>query len=491
MKRHEPFRSMICRERGHVLLAALTLIFILSLLGMSAFYLAGQDVPGITAMREESAAQHLAEAAAELVMSWFHDAATTPPSIAGLLVKRQGDLISGPSFFDTDGRSQFIGTSERPDVLLDAASTADDRLLNGSPSGFSGPLRGLGRVEKMKIFAPLQPGLLGTLEVTASTAGRRPLVRTIRLQLGALNIPAVRAAVQVGQGLGTARLGEESPVLAHWGDVRVMGDLSLNKVDDLVVKSGSAPVTGQSYEVMGRLEDRWVDYRIGGEVFLVSPPLSGSPVFPANVHLRQLPTPGIRLDQWDYGMLKQAALRHGRYYRLDRAGRLHALGAPDSDPGLSSSEVLASSAVGQSRGLVFIDTLDGEAPRADNLGTLVIEDDYVEALLVVQGHVLFKSSGAGRSVPVLSPPPEGMEGLASRIPVTLPGVHVNGLLYVAGTVTLERSVRVYGAVTTSGTVIANRAGVLMEVWYNADLGKGLFRGLPVVYRAPGMWQLRY
>jgi hypothetical protein len=31
----------------------------------------------------------------------------------------------------------------------------------------------------------------------------------------------------------------------------------------------------------------------------------------------------------------------------------------------------------------------------------------------------------------------------------------------------------------------------MEIWYNADLGKGLFRGLPVVYRVPGTWQMRY
>ena len=492
MRYQQTIRSAGSYDQGHVLMAALMLIIILYLLGMTTLFLAGQDMPGITAMREESNAQQLADAASELTMSWFHDSTTTPASIAGLLEKRQGDIVGGPSFFDAAGRSQFVGTAERPDILLDAANSGDDRLLNNPPSGFSGQLLGLGRLEKMKIYAPVQPGLLGTLEVTASTIGRRPVTRTARLQFGALNIPEVRAAVQTGQELGVLRPGGESPVLAHWGDVRVMGDLSVDRPEDLVIKDSGAPVTGQSYELMRRLEDRWTDYWIGGNVSLLSPPSStSSPVLPLNVHVRQQPTPGVRLDRWDYDLLKRTALRHGSYYRLDRAGRLHALGAPDSDPGLSPSEVLASPAVGQSRGLLFIDTLDGESPRTDNLGTLVVEADYVEALLVVQGHVLIKPSGAGRSVPVLSPSPEGSYALGSRIPVTLSGIHFNGLLYAAGTVTLERSVRVYGAVMTTATVVASSPGSLMEVWYNADLGKGLFRGLPVVYRAPGTWHIKY
>ena len=491
MRHQQALRLLSPNNQGHVLMAALILIIILSLLGMTALYLASQDVPGITAMREEGIAQQLADAAADLIITWFHDSTMTPASVADLLAKRQGDIVNGPSFFDGSGRSQFVGTAERPDILLDAVNSADDRLLNSPPSGFTGPLLGLGRLEKMKVYGPLQPGLLSTLEVTASTIGRKPLARTIRLQLGALNIPAVRAAVQTGQGLGALRPGGESPVLVHWGDLRVMGDLWVNQPEDVVLKDSSAPVTGQSYELMKRLEDRWTDYWIGGDVSLLSPPLSGTAVFPPNMHVLQQPTPGVRLDQWDYDLLKRTALRHGSYYRLDRLGRLHPPGAPDADPGLLPSEVLSSPAVGHSQGLVFIDTVDGEAPRSDNLGTLVVDADYVEALLVVQGHVLFKSSGTGRSVPVLSPSPEGSYALGSRVPVTLSGIHFNGLLYAAGAVRLERAVRVYGAVMTADTVVASSAGLLMEVWYNADYGKGLFRGLPIVCRAPGTWQIKY
>jgi hypothetical protein len=207
--------------------------------------------------------------------------------------------------------------------------------------------------------------------------------------------------------------------------------------------------------------------------------------------MHQQPTPGVRLDHWDYDLLKKTAQRHGIYYRLDRDGRLHHLGSAESDPGLSSADALASSAVGRSHGLVFIDTIDGEAPRADNLGTLILDTEYIEALLVVQGHVMLKPSGAGRTLPVLSPAPEATSSLSSRIPVTLSGIHLNGLLYAAGAITVERETRMYGALITAGTVATGSSAPLLEVWYNPDFGKGFFRGLPVVYRAPGTWQVKY
>jgi hypothetical protein len=491
MRKPDESESHLCEVHGHVLMASLTLILILSVLSLTALYLADQNMPGISAMREESTALQLTDAATELVMGWFHDSTSTPSALAGLLMKRQDDPVNGPSFFDAAGRSQFIGDSDRPDVLLDAANLSDDQLLNTPPSGFSGPVLGLGRLRKLKVYGPSQPGLLGTLEVTASTVGRRPVARTILVQLGALNMPAVRAAVQTGAGLGVLRSGGESPVLAHWGDIRVATDLVLNHLEDVIVKGSAAPITGQSYELLKTFEDRWTDYWIGGTLSLLSPPASASPAFPANVHINQQPMPGVRLDRWDYNLLKKTAERYGTYYRLDREGRLHRSGALESDPGLSPAEVLGSSAVGQSHGLLFIDTLDGEPPRADNLGTLVLDSDYVEALLVVQGHVRVRSSGSGRSVPVLSPSPEGLTSLGSRVPVTLSGIHVNGILQAAGTITLERNVRIYGAVMTAGTVIAGSTGLHMEVWYNADLAKGLFRGLPVVYRVPGTWHVKY
>jgi cytoskeletal protein CcmA (bactofilin family) len=84
-----------------------------------------------------------------------------------------------------------------------------------------------------------------------------------------------------------------------------------------------------------------------------------------------------------------------------------------------------------------------------------------------------------------------LTSLGSRIPITLSGIHLNGILQAAGTITLEGNARMYGAVMTAGTVVSGSTGLKLEVWYNADLGQGLFRGLPVVYRVPGTWQVKY
>jgi hypothetical protein len=476
-------------HQGHVLLAALMVVIMLALLSMTLLHLTGQDAPGISAMREQTQALHLAEGAADLVISWFHEPGNVPDSLAGLLAKRQ-DAGDGPSFFEATGRSQFMGTPEHPDVLLDASNESDARLLNGSASGFNGALSELGRLDRLTIYAPTQPGLLATVEVTASTGGPRPLPSTIRLQLGALNIPAIRAAVQIGQGSGTLAPGGATMVLPHWGDIRVMGDMVVNHDHDLVVKSAGSPVTGQSYETLKILEDRWVDYWIGGSVSVLTPSATGTG-WPANVHTQQRPVPGLRLDRWDYILLKKTAQRHGTYYRLGRDGRLHDAGAQESDPGILPAEALAASAVGQSRGLVFIDTLDGEPPTPENLGTLVLETDYVEALVVVQGHVVVKPSGAGRTLTVLTPAPEGSSSLAGRIPITLSGIHLNGLLYAAGTISIERQTRLYGAVVAAQSMVTAGATPLLEVWYNADFARGLFRGLPLVFRAPATWQVKY
>jgi hypothetical protein len=77
------------------------------------------------------------------------------------------------------------------------------------------------------------------------------------------------------------------------------------------------------------------------------------------------------------------------------------------------------------------------------------------------------------------------------VPVQLSGIHVNGLLYTAGGIRIERSARLYGAMMAGQNVTSIGTGTVMEVWYNADLAQGLFRGLPVVYRAPGTWLAKY
>ena len=73
------------------------------------------------------------------------------------------------------------------------------------------------------------------------------------------------------------------------------------------------------------------------------------------------------------------------------------------------------------------------------------------------------------------------------MPVQLSGIHVNGLLYAAGAIRIERSARLYGAMMAGQSVTSIGTGTIIEVWYNADLAQGLFRGfrLCIERREPG------
>jgi len=190
--------------------------------------------------------------------------------------------------------------------------------------------------------------------------------------------------------------------------------------------------------------------------------------------------------------MKQYAFLYGAYYGMDRNGLLYQNGIMETGLRLTADEVFGSKSVGDHHGLVFVDTLDQRPPRGDNLGTLSLETEYAEGLFVVNAHVSLKSQGTGKSVPVLSPPPEGSSSVATRIPVQLTGVHLQGVLYSAGDIVFEGRPRIYGAVMAEGRIVGgSTTGETLEVWYNDDLRSGLLRGMPLVYVAPGTWREQY
>lgn len=483
-------------QKGIALLGTMLLVLMLSLLGATLLNLAGQEAMSANAGRQAAVAQQLADAAGELVVSWFHSpqAAAASPAISSLLTKKNRNAEGGPSFFDPTGRSQFVGTADQPDFHLEAGNPFGDRMLNDPESGMFHAMRHLGTVEELKVYAPSNPGLLCTVDATVATQTNPPVRQSVLMQLGALSLPPLRAAVQVGQNLGVPQAGGESPISAHWGDMKVAGDLVLGRTDEFPVKSALAAVTGQGYDETAQREDRWMEAWVGGQVQVIQPSSSGQgqqPSLPYNIHQRQNPIPGVRLDQWSYEQLKGVAKRFGSYYAIDQDGLLYPQGVVETGRGISPDDVFRSQGLGDHRGLIFVDTLDQTAPRTDNLGVLRLRTAYLEGMVVVQGHVVFTPSGSGQSKFVLSPPTVGQNGEVSRLPVQLSHVHLNGVLYAGGNITVTGKARVYGAVVVGGTIASAGSGGTLEVWYDHDLSLGLYRGLPVVYRAPGTWLARY
>jgi type II secretory pathway pseudopilin PulG len=480
-------------QQGIALLGAMVVALILSLLGATLLNLAGQETVSAGLASQAAVAQQLADAAGELVVTWFH----SPQTIAGaaqlssLQEKRNRDKEGAPSFFDASGRSQFVGTADQPDVRLQIGNPSDNGLLNDPETGMFRTMTHLGQVEELKVYAPSKPGLLCTIDTTIVTNTNPPVRQSILMQLGGLDVPPLRAAVQVGQHLGRFQSGNESPVSVHWGELKVGGDLILTQADEIPLRTALAPVTGQAYGEMTQREDRWMEGWIGGTVQLTQPHAGQTPSFPTNLHVGQNPIPGVRLDQWPYEQIKRVAKRFGRYFAIDREGLLYPQGVVEPGRGISPDEVFRSQGSGDQLGLIFIDTLDQTPPRADNLGVVRLQSPYFEGMAVVQGHVVLAPSGSGQSIGVRSPQLIDQGKDFGRTPVQLSGMHFNGVLHASGDITIAGRVRLYGAVAAGGTITSAGSGSSLEVWYDHDLSRGLYRGLPQVYRASGTWMTRY
>ncbi|HMS84368.1 MAG TPA: pilus assembly PilX N-terminal domain-containing protein [Nitrospira sp.] len=486
-------RTLVGNQQGIALLGAMVIVLLLSLMAATLLNLSGQEVVSAGAGNQVAVAQQLADAAGELVVAWFHDPQSTArdPRFGLFRERRQSDVQGSPSFFDPNGRSQFVGTSDQPDVLLQAENPTDERLLNDPEVGLFRAMSHLGQVKEVKVYAPSNPGLLCTVDATIATRATPSVRQSVSLQLAAWNLRPLRAAVQVSRQLGEFRQGSESPVKVHWGDLRVGDNLVLSHESDIPAKSAIAVVTGQSYDETAQHEDPWMEAWVGGQVQVTQPASNEASELPSNLHERQSPIPGVRLDEWTYEELKRMAKRFGRYFAIDREGLLYPQGVVEPGRGLSPDEVLKSQGPGDQQGLIFIDTLDQLPPRVDNLGVLQLHASYLEGMVVMQGHIFLNPRGTGAAIKAFTPPRTSPEGTIARMPIQLSGIQLSGVLYATGNITVTGQAKVYGAVVTGGTITGTDARGALEVWYDHDLGQGWFRGVPVVYRAPGTWVVKY
>ena len=486
-------RSAAAPQRGAVLLASLLILSMVVVLGIFSLTLSAQGIEGVRAANREAAARHLAEAGADLVIQWFHAPASRPAgAAAALFVKQYDDSQTGPSFFDDRGRSQFRGSREFPDLLLDASHLAGMGVLPTTLYPGAGVVQQSGRLSRVTVSAPSSPGLLCTIEATG-TKGK--FAKRVTVQLGALKVPALRTAVQIGTGTFMHAATPEDgslPVWVHWGDLKARGDVYLGRSQDIPAKHVLAAVTGRSYAEMVAKEDRWVDLWIGGQAYVDGAnglhDLGASGALPGNLHPGEDPAPGLRLDVWEYEMLKEVAKRYGSYYVHGVDGLLYEDGIAEPGRAYSPDAVMSSTSVGDRRGLVFVDTWDQRRPGSANMGSLALQAPYIEGVLVVNAHVVWSPRGPGRSVEGLAPPPGSPDASGERMAVQLHGVNLRGVLYVTGDLTVNGHPRVYGAVVAAGRI--RRGGQTenpLEVWYDHDLARGVLRGVPSVYLAPGTY----
>lgn len=445
------------RENGGVLIGSLLVGLLLAMLGGVAMNLAVTETTASGRHVDERVGLLLAESGVEQVAAWLMHGELPLSDVHPMPVR-------------------FIGTADAPDMEYDADRPDDDRMLNGMRASLDRTMADFGRIMRARLYGPSTPEGFCTVEVVAES--RRGVRRTVSIELGALRIPPLKAAVQAGLPVGALVFPK---VLTHWGDLTLAGNAHLGRASEFPHKSTEVAVTGLGYGEAGApQEDRWVEAWIGGTPQFDEP----QPIVPSNVHANQDPVPGLPPDPWQYRAFKEHARRFGTYYVPDREGRLYKDGVMDPAVALLPAEVFGARNVGDQRGLVFIDTLDQEPPAETNLATLVLSSAYVEGTFYINAHVVLQPEGPGQTLPALSPPPQGPYSLGLRVPVSIKDVTVFGVLHTAGTLRIEGQVRVFGAVVAERGLVGSG---LLEVWYDADLGRGLVRGLPTVFPVPGTW----
>jgi hypothetical protein len=441
-------------EKGAVLMTAVLLGILLSMLGGVAMNFAWTETELAGRHVKESSGRLLAESGLEQVIAWFNHA----------------DLpLGGEAAFPLI----FAGTETAPDIVFDAARVEHEQLLNDPHSGAFRTLGDLGRVERIVLYGSARPEGLCTAEVTArTTSGVR---RSASVELGATRVPPLTAAIHAG----SSRLGETPRIRAHWGPIRLAGDINLGRNEEFPKKLAGAAVTGLGYtDSGGSIEDRWSEAWIGGRVGFEE-----SEGLPANIHVNQDPLPGLPADPWQYQKFKELAMRFGTYYVPDGQGLLYRNGHMDPSLALTPAEVFGNGSLPPV--LIFVDTLDQKPPAAGNLGTVVLNSPFMEGTFFINAHVVLSPEGQGRRVVALSPPSDGTNNLASRVPVQIEDVTIHGILHTTGTLRVEHKARIFGS------VIADRGlggSEVLEVWFDYDLARGLVRGIPVVFPLTGTWR---
>lgn len=473
--------AVIQAERGAVVVMALLVLGLLSVLVGAWLRVVAAERDAVRREERVIQAEFLADGAVERVLAWFTDPATFDGAAAitetggcraardpsEVFLKRCIGAAGLPSFTSSDGRAQFTGTWDRPDLFYPWDATTDLTVEVPNPGENAMAVASPAVRGEVRILAPDSPDAVATVVSRAMVGADADVTMRVELVEGPWRgVPGAIYAGAAGPG--------PFPVRVHWGDVFVEGPLDVREdLDRLPRHRVDAPVNGEPY-VVEPGADRWLEFNAGGKI--LGPPRNDTGFAEPYAHLHEdqaIPKLGV----WDYAALKDYAKRDGRYFTTRGTGLLY---PDDREPGLTPGAALVSPS--GDRKFVFVDTLDRGSPGTDNMETLRFDLDRADADAYVGAHVVLTGL-QGRSVVVDTP---SVEGAPSGAPVaqgvTLSLVHYVGALLVAGTMETRNRVNVVGAVA-AGRGFVDTGG--LELWYDSRLATGYRHGFAPVLVKPG------
>jgi hypothetical protein len=443
-------------ENGTALILSLFLLMSVMMLGLFGLQAATIETDMVRNQREEAAARALARSGLNLALHWFAYPETSPdPSFFG---KQKTDAAGGPSFFDSENRSQF-----------QAAGTFFPETVFGQDL-----LEGIGRWEGVTVSGPKNPGGLCFVESRAATTAG--LTVTTHAELEAIPLPALTAALELGRGDV-----EPIPLKIHWGDIRVTGPADLGPaLEPIPLKNTVGFPEGTPYGETAR-EDGWLDIWVEEEILRPLPhDCGGCPEPYASLgysHLHQHRS-GLGTGEWNYERLKRFAMRFGKYYWIGPDGLLYK--SEPMDPIQAESLEAVLKAAGG--GFVFVDTTSRQKPDENALTVLEAIIENAEGIFYINADLILSGEGAGRTIAAQSPPSEGTADTATQQTVTLDGIHLSGALITPGWIRFGGATRVFGGIVAGQGI---QGGDPLELWYNADLGRAFYPGLPSVFVRSG------
>ena len=141
---------------GAVMLITLLFLLLLTILGTSSLYLAYTEMILSRGIESDAKAFYIAESGIEQALYWFANPDQFHGSPGDFFRKH---LLDNTSFFDSDGVSQYTGTTGSPDIVL-----------SGTDS-------------ELRIYKPFTPGALCTVK-SKGASGRISRVVSAELVYG-------------------------------------------------------------------------------------------------------------------------------------------------------------------------------------------------------------------------------------------------------------------------------------------------------------------
>lgn len=160
-------RFRLKETRGTALLACLSALLLLTLIGSLALSNAELEARTSFYQQQEAQAVYLAEAGIHLMLYWFKHTESAPPSLRSLFLPRFTQHDESGSFINEAGISQFLGNRKDPDLGLEISHA--QTFWDSSWTDLCNSLGLTTEAIFIKLYSPMVPGAVGTLESTAKT----------------------------------------------------------------------------------------------------------------------------------------------------------------------------------------------------------------------------------------------------------------------------------------------------------------------------------